>query len=94
MAFIGLPCPRNNTGIASVLLNDVDIFSSECSFIAAPVNGNMASDCKNCFLFMVYEISLNNDFFSGCSYSFQDKKKIPIENAKMHTFCRLMTINS
>src|SRR4051812_16774132 len=54
MAFIGLPWPRNSTGIFSVLLKGSVILFNAFSFIAARANGNTAIDFINCFLFMYY----------------------------------------
>ena len=57
MAFIGLPWPRNNTGILSVLRKvDVILFSS-FSFIEA-AKGVIAMDFRNCFLFIILPFAL------------------------------------
>src|SRR3546814_13032065 len=43
IAFIGLPWPKNNTGIFSVLFKAAVILVNSFNFIAAPANGITAS---------------------------------------------------
>src|SRR5690606_2253964 len=52
IAFIGLPWPRNNTGILEVSeSSSVNLFKL-LSFAIEPVWGSAAAAAKNCFLFM------------------------------------------
>src|SRR5690606_3574343 len=52
IAFIGLPWPRNNTGILEVSeSSSVNLFKL-LSFAIEPVRGSAAAAAKNCFLFM------------------------------------------
>src|SRR5690242_20496887 len=53
MAFIGLPCPTNNTGIVSVLPKGSTILCSAFNFIAAAVKGNKANDFRKSLLSII-----------------------------------------
>src|SRR5690606_1840950 len=51
MAFMGLPCPKNNTGIFSVLLMEAVSLFKVFNFIAVVVSGNKAINFKKSILF-------------------------------------------